>query len=359
MELYKEQPPENEGDDGAPEPETMPAIAADRPSRLEMSDLDWAILNQLTLEPHMSARVMAENLGTTANQIVARLRKLDRKNAFHVMAALDLKTLGQSFAFVMIGIRGRPVADVAADLCAIPEVLMACSTIGHGPDLLLIVRFADQSQLIDILYTKMAKFKGVYRIETAMVLDAPVFHALYLDFSSNDFFDDTERLKSDVRAVFSEDIIDDIDAGIIAELQQDGRRSIRSVARKSGLNAGTVRYRIRSLEARGLIHFVTLLNPHVVAQGQTALLTLNVAAGAIDDVLAKLSGLRWLPQLFLCAGASTFIGVAIADSLETLIDLKCRDVDPLDGVIDAEILPFIHVYWMDARWAQKARQQID
>lgn len=330
-----------------------------RQAKVQMTDLDWAILNQLTQEPHMTSREIAENLGTTSNQVVARLRKLDRKNAFHVMAALDLKALGQSFCFAMIETRGPTLASIADAICAIPEVMMACSSLGHGPSLVLAVRFKDQNDLMTILYQKIARVPGVYHIETSIVLEAPVFHALYMDFVSSTAFDDVDKLKSEVKAIFGDELIDDIDAGIIAELQQDGRRSIRSVARKHGLNAGTVRYRIRSLESRGLIHFVTMLNPYVVSYGKFAMLKMNVEGHAIDDVIGQLSGLRWLPQLFLCAGASTLIGIVLTDSMETLVDIKGSIVDPIDGVIDAEIVPLITVYRMEGRWAQKAKQQID
>lgn len=330
-----------------------------RQSRVQMSDLDWAILNQLTQEPHMTSRAIAENIGTTPNQVVARLRKLDRKNAFHVMAALDLKALGQSFCFVMVETRGPPVALVAKAICDIPEILMACSSLGHGASLVLAVRFSDQNNLMAILYGKIAMIAGVHRIETSIVLDAPVFHALYMDSVSGNALVDSEKLKSEIKTIFGDDLIDDIDAGIIAELQQDGRRSIRSVARKHGLNAGTVRYRIRSLESRGLIHFVTVLNPDVVSYGKYAVLTMNVEASAIERVIAELSGFRWLPQLFLCAGSASLIGIVLADSLESLIDLKISKVDPIEGVIKAEIVPLITVYRTDARWAQKAKQQID
>lgn len=330
-----------------------------RATRVQMTELDWAILNELTHEPHMPARAIAENLGTTANQIVSRLRKLDRKNAFHVIAALDLRSMGQSYFFAFASVKGRPLQEVAQEISAIPEVAMVGSTIGNSSNLVIACRFKDNDDLSRIVYDTIALVRGVYDIKIAVVLQIPIFNSVYLDFPSPGILDDVDRLKQDIRSAYGDDVVDDTDISIIAELQQNGRSSINSIARKHEINAGTVRYRLRSLESRGIINFVTLLNPQVVSLGKIAILTMNIEAGATERVLASLESQRWLPQLFLCAGPTTVIGIMIADSLQALIDLQAQEIDAIDGVFDVRVTPMVSIYKNDVRWAQKPKQRSD
>jgi DNA-binding Lrp family transcriptional regulator len=328
----------------------------ERRLRVQMDEADWAILGQLGRDPHVSAREIAENIGATVNNVVARLRKLDRLNAFHVTAALSLKALGQTVCFVFAEVRGVPVAAVAREVCLIPEVILVCASIGHDTNLIITFRYSDDLHLAEVLHRKIASINGLHRFTTSTVLETPLFNPLYMNFTPKSLIADADKLASEIQDTYSEDLINDTDARIVAELQQDGRRSIPSIARKLGLKPGTVRYRIRALETRGLIHFVTLLNPEVSPHSRIALVTIDVEANSLDALITKLSGRVWLPQLFVCAGCHRLIGVVLADRFESLIDLKSADIEPIAGVLRVQLLPLLRVFKIDARWAQKANQ---
>lgn len=52
--------------------------------------------------------------------------------------------------------------------------------------------------------------------------------------------------------------LDDLDRGIISQLQQDGRRPFRAIARALGVAEGTVRYRAGRLQEEGMLRILAL-----------------------------------------------------------------------------------------------------
>src|SRR4029077_771674 len=54
---------------------------------------------------------------------------------------------------------------------------------------------------------------------------------------------------------------DDIDRAILRELQEDGRRSFRAIARSVGVSEGTVRTRVRRIEDAGALRILAFVDP--------------------------------------------------------------------------------------------------
>src|SRR5205823_4903154 len=163
-----------------------------------LSDLDWAILGELTLDPHASPRLLAERLNLPASQVASRVRNLDRRNVSHVLAVLDLKASGQSFCFLHMGIRGRPAEEVATKAASIPEVLMVSTLSGGAHDLLLLIRFTDTDKLYRLIYEDIAPIEGVARFFVSVVVDIPIFKSNYVNYTTSTSVMGVEENMSDL-----------------------------------------------------------------------------------------------------------------------------------------------------------------
>jgi DNA-binding Lrp family transcriptional regulator len=331
-----------------------PRAAARRAGKnVLLPDLDWAILDVLTRDPQASNRVIAETLNVPIGQIVSRIRSLDRRKISHVLAALDLKASGQSFCFILLDINGRPVDEVAAELAPIREIMMISALTGGVHDLLVLVRFKSIMLLEQIIFGRIYPVKGVYQTCASIVLDVPIFHAQYVNYAPGLLPHDVEAISCDLALDYEDSILDSLDRSIIAELQVNGRQSINSISRKYGINASTIRYRIRNLESRGLMRFITILDPPAVGFDTFALIEIRAEASKISSIIENLKHRRWLPQLFLCAGPAAMMGIVLADSMATLGHLKTEELRQINGILEVSISALIHTYKMDVRWGQR------
>jgi DNA-binding Lrp family transcriptional regulator len=337
------------------EPQTA-ALRAGK--KTQLSELDWAILDVLIRDPHASNREIADILKILPAQVASRIRSLDRRNLSHVHLALDLKASGHSFCFILMDVNGRPLDEIAEELKTIREIMMVGALTGGVHDLFVILRFKGVRQLEQIILGSIYPIKGIYQTSVAIVLDVPIFHSQYVNYATVFLPQDVDAISRDLELDYEPDVFDDLDRSIIAELQINGRQSINAISRKYGINASTIRYRIRNLESRGLMRFITILDPLAVGLNTFALIEIQVEASKIPLVIERLKHKRWLPQLFLCTGPAAMMGIVLADSMETLGRLKSEELRQIDGVLGVNISALVHTYKIDMRWGQRYTESL-
>jgi Lrp/AsnC family leucine-responsive transcriptional regulator len=83
-------------------------------------------------------------------------------------------------------------------------------------------------------------------------------------------------------------MIDDIDATIVALLQENARISQADVARAVGLAPSAVLERIRKLESRGVIKgYAALVDPHALDQSMLAFIAVRSEQAPGDDSVSR------------------------------------------------------------------------
>lgn len=92
-------------------------------------------------------------------------------------------------------------------------------------------------------------------------------------------------------------ILDGLDQKIMAELQEDGRRSYREIGKRLGVSPGTIRTRALQLMAEGLIEVIAVPNPWRMGFKFFADIGLRLAPGtaeAVADELARREEVSWV-----------------------------------------------------------------
>ena len=144
--------------------------------------------------------------------------------------------------------------------------------------------------------------------------------------------------------------LDDVDKGIIAALQAEGRRPYSRIAADLGVSESVVRYRAQRLEQAGVLQVVGIADPMRVGFDRMALIGLKVRPGAIDAVCAAIT-----------AFPETSYVVAIAGSFDVLVEVVCRDtahftelltqrLHQVDGVVSAESFLVLEIHKMAYGW---------
>lgn len=320
---------------------------------LALTEMDRAILDALTADPLASARAVAETLGAPVAQVTGRVRALDRRRVSRVLAVLDLAAAGQQVCFVSLEVRGRSLESVSAEIKPIPEVMLISTLVGGPHDLLLMIRFGTAGSLYDLVANRICTIAGIYRFRVSTVLDIPSFQPRYVRFDS------LPEPKADMAATISEltqvfaEQVDKLDCQIITELLGNARQSINTIARKYQMNASTIRYRVRSLESRGLMRFITVLNPQALGIRVFALVEIEPEANRLADVVASLRGKSWLPQIFVTTGRAPIKGIMHGEDMNAFKRIKNEELMQIDGIIDVTISTLSGAYKNDIRWGNK------
>jgi len=109
--------------------------------------------------------------------------------------------------------------------------------------------------------------------------------------------------------------LDELDRRIVAELQEDGRRSYREIAARVGASPGTVRTRLLQLMDDGVVEVIAVPNPWRMGFRFFAAVGVRLAPGhteRVADMLAERQEVTWVG--LLATGYDLMFEVALPDA---------------------------------------------
>ncbi len=107
---------------------------------------------------------------------------------------------------------------------------------------------------------------------------------------------------------------DEIDARILQALMEDGRASLRQIAKRTSLTTPTVSSRMKRMTKAGMIKkFVPILSPDAVNRGVSALISLKVASSSVERLARDLSKLPEVENVYVTTGQGMTLKVALDD----------------------------------------------
>ncbi|MFD1554233.1 Lrp/AsnC family transcriptional regulator [Paraburkholderia silviterrae] len=112
--------------------------------------------------------------------------------------------------------------------------------------------------------------------------------------------------------------LDPLDFQIVRELQEDGRRAFREIARNVDVPEATVRTRVKRLQELGILQILAFTNPSKLGHAKLALLFVEVDPQDHDRAVDNLG--RWSEVSYL----STLLGGA-----DLCVQVLCRDDEGL------------------------------
>lgn len=110
-------------------------------------------------------------------------------------------------------------------------------------------------------------------------------------------------------------MIDGLNRAIVAELQDDGRRSYREIAKRLGVAPGTVRARVVQLIREGVLQVIAVPDPWRMGYGFHATVGLKLQPGKakqVGELLAQREEVGWIG--FCSSGYDVMFEVALPDS---------------------------------------------
>jgi Lrp/AsnC family transcriptional regulator for asnA, asnC and gidA len=138
--------------------------------------------------------------------------------------------------------------------------------------------------------------------------------------------------------------LDDLDRAILRQLEEDGRRSLRDIARSVGSPEATVRARVKRLQDEKILRIVAFADPARLGGAHLALILLKVDLAHHDEVVSSLAELPEVTYVSTLLGRCDLcVEVSVRDDSELWAFLHER-VGAIDGVRDVETLSIVKVH---------------
>jgi Lrp/AsnC family transcriptional regulator for asnA, asnC and gidA len=143
--------------------------------------------------------------------------------------------------------------------------------------------------------------------------------------------------------------LDEISKAIIAQLQEDGRRSYASIGKAVGLSEAAVRQRVQRLIEGGVMQIVAVTDPLQLGFARQAMVGIRVT-GALEPVADALAAIREVAYVVLTAGSYDLLAEVVCESDEHLLETISHEIRGIPGVAATETLVYLKLRKQTYSW---------
>ncbi|TRW45206.1 Lrp/AsnC family transcriptional regulator [Georgenia yuyongxinii] len=143
--------------------------------------------------------------------------------------------------------------------------------------------------------------------------------------------------------------LDDVSKTIVAQLQEDGRRSYATIGRAVGLSEAAVRQRVQRLLDAGVMQIVAVTDPVQVGMGRQAMVGVRVD-GPIQPVAAALAAMPEVDYVVITAGSFDILAEVVAEDDDQLLEITSTRIRGLAGVRTTETLVYLKLQKQIYTW---------
>lgn len=144
--------------------------------------------------------------------------------------------------------------------------------------------------------------------------------------------------------------LSDIDYKIIGHLQEDGRRTLKTIAQDVGVTEKTVRAHVKSLLDQQIIQIVALTSPNALGYSVCAMAAIEITSPAhgsrIADALARIDSIDYV---VLTYGRFPILAEIVARDMAELQATIETEIGAIEGVSGVEIFPYYSIHYQEAR----------
>jgi Lrp/AsnC family transcriptional regulator for asnA, asnC and gidA len=144
--------------------------------------------------------------------------------------------------------------------------------------------------------------------------------------------------------------LDATDRLLIEALRRDARQSHQSIASALGVSEGTVRSRLKRLEADGIVRVTTIQNIDGLGELAFAYLWITCDRTRLRDIGATLAAEPLVGFVASILGRADLLSIVHERNPADLVRFVDGVVKEIPGVIDVRTEPILQFVKNDARW---------
>lgn len=135
--------------------------------------------------------------------------------------------------------------------------------------------------------------------------------------------------------------MDDLDFKIIRELQENGRRPYKEIAKRLKVSDGTIRLRTKKLIEEGLIKIKALINPFKFEHRICALVGINLERRGHVEKMKQISQLKGVTSVMNATGKYDLFVELFLESQKELMEFLVNEISKVDGIQSTETFVFL------------------
>lgn len=143
--------------------------------------------------------------------------------------------------------------------------------------------------------------------------------------------------------------LDEVSKEIIAQLQQDGRRSYSAIGKVVGLSEAAVRQRVQKLTESGVMQIVAVTDPLELGFARQALIGIRMN-GPIRDAADKIAALDEVDYVVITSGPYDLLVEAVCESDEDLLQLISDKIRAIPEVATTETFMYLKLLKQTYSW---------
>ena len=143
--------------------------------------------------------------------------------------------------------------------------------------------------------------------------------------------------------------LDDVNKRIIDQLQQDGRMSYATLAKKIGLSEAAARQRVQRMLDTGVMQIVAVTDPLTLGFRRQVMVGIKVE-GDMRTVAEKIAQIAEVDYVVMCAGSYDILAELVCTDDEHLLALLNEKIRSIDGVRSTETYVYLKLAKQTYAW---------
>lgn len=152
---------------------------------------------------------------------------------------------------------------------------------------------------------------------------------------------------------------DELDRKIIDRLIEDARASNRQLALTLNVTEGTVRGRIKRLEAANLIRFTAVTNVQSLGSPKVVLIGISAQLNEVKALCQKIAAMREIGCVIAMVGRYDILAIGLFGSLEEVVAVANNRILAMPGVRHVETSIAVSTLKYDHRVAKIIDRRVD
>jgi DNA-binding Lrp family transcriptional regulator len=298
----------------------------------DLDTLDRQILAALTVHGRASWTDIAQVIGTSTTTVARRAQQLVGDGVVRIALVPHLEHRGPVDVF-MVRLTCSPGSQlrVAGRLAQFPEIRFVAVVTGTH-DIVFELVAPKNRDLYTILIDDVQRISGALHSQADLVLHT---YKISYDWSLQAL--GIEAPTGSLAApptphTCGASHLDDLDKEILGVMQEDGRASFQSVAKRLGVSESTVRRRFESITERGCATIATLIPAGVLGYEAEVLFWLSVTPSELDAVAEALTEHRGVRHISATLGNASLLCEVIMPTTADLHHFTSRTLAGISGI---------------------------
>jgi DNA-binding Lrp family transcriptional regulator len=317
-------------------------IASASPESSAVDDLDRQLVHALQIDPRVAFSRLAEVLDVSEQTVARRYRRLRSGGVVRVIGAVDPSRVGQSDWLVRVQCRPDGTTRLAQALAQRDDVAWVSVSSG-GSEIVCAVRSRTQEQRDDLMLQRLPSTAQVLNLNAFMIFHRfdPIGVENLINIgdvlSAAQLRALTPPRESPGRAI----ALTPADEPLLAALAQDGRASLATLAKASGLGEGRVTRRLAALLASGALYFDVDVATALLGLTMTASLWLSVPPSRLEAAGEQLAEYPEVQFAAAITGPHNLTASVTCRDRDALYTFVTKQVGAIDGVSTLEVSPVL------------------